>query len=211
MTTRIIFNQQEIPSTLEFLRARGDLPKDFVSGEEYEQGELDYKRPVQSDNTLTLPRSSQWSKPVNIDEVIKRVYSTFSVAFLPFSTLLSESTEMVFLPVFKYLDDETINFISVNKLEDSIVWLQTNASCFFPGADFEIELLTADDKDDRMLALRVHDNLPVPEFRARRHALCEAARKGNHQELYEIISIFQQEASVNEWIFFSSDCAFSAE
>jgi hypothetical protein len=82
---------------------------------------------------------------------------------------------------------------------------------FFPGADFEIELLPAEDGEENMLALRIYGSLSASEFRERRHAMCRAMIEADHRRLYEIISMFQRRMRNDGWQAVSWYSSLSAE
>ncbi|MFQ5736896.1 MAG: hypothetical protein ACE5GY_08555 [Thermodesulfobacteriota bacterium] len=90
------------------------------------------------------------------------------------------------------INAETEEFIREHSLDKGVEWIKTNAPVFFPNADFEIEVLPADEGEDNILALTVYDTLPVPEFRKKTHAICEAMVTAGYKDIYEIIGIVQR-------------------
>jgi hypothetical protein len=124
---------------------------------------------------------------------------------------LSERTDLRLVPLFNKLDDETAQFVAERGLTAGVAWLQTVTPCLFDGADFEIELLPAEDGEERLLALKVYAAFNPPEFRRRRHRVCEAMLAADHRSLYEVISIFQRRVTDGGWQAFSWYCSLSAE
>ncbi|NQT21323.1 MAG: hypothetical protein HQ592_16575 [Planctomycetes bacterium] len=122
-----------------------------------------------------------------------------------------EATEFDLGPAFAPLTEATADFIRQRELQQSIVWLQTAAPGFFPGASFEIDLLPAEDPDNDLLALRVYSSFDTADFRKRRHHLSEAMLEADHKALYEILSVFQRRVHGSGWQAFSSYSALSAE
>jgi hypothetical protein len=109
----------------------------------------------------------------------------------PLNPCFFELTGHSFSGVFNTLSDETSEFIANLRLQDSIRWLMTVAPDFFPGSNFEIDLLPAEDGENNLLALRVYSSFSAMEFRERRHRICEAMLAAKHTILYDVISIFQ--------------------
>lgn len=110
----------------------------------------------------------------------------------PIVTRLLEVTETEIFPACNKLSEETIEFIEQHRLRKGVAWLKIATPDFFPGTDFEIELLPAEDGEENMLALRIYGSLSASEFRERRHTMCRAMIEADHRRLYEIISIFQR-------------------
>jgi hypothetical protein len=129
----------------------------------------------------------------------------------PIVTRLLEVTENEIFPACNKLSEETIEFIEQHRLREGVAWLKIATPDFFPGADFEIELLPAEDGEENMLALRIYGSLSVSEFRERRHAMCRAMIEADHRRLYEIISIFQRRTRNDEWQAVSWYSSLSAE
>jgi len=113
-------------------------------------------------------------------------------------------------PAFNELNEETIEFVKRHSLQEGINWLQTAIPMFFLGADFEIELLSAEEEED-ILGVRVYGSLSTSVFRERRHALCKAMKEAGHRRLYEVISIFQRRTRGYGWQAVSWYSALSAE
>ena len=109
------------------------------------------------------------------------------------------------------LDEETVEFVRQHGLQVGIAWLQEALSDFFPGMDFEIAVLPAEDGEESMLALRIYGSLSALEFRERRHAMCEVMRAAGHNNLYGIISIFQRRSRGSGWQAFSWHSSLLAE
>lgn len=103
-----------------------------------------------------------------------------------------KATENFVFPAHKVLDEETRQFIEQRHLHFEMLWLQTVVSDFFPGTDFEIELLPAEDEEEALIALRVYGSLSTSDFRKRRHGICQAMIEAGHERLFEVISIFQR-------------------
>jgi hypothetical protein len=129
----------------------------------------------------------------------------------PAKTLLVERTESDFLPTYNNLDEETAEYVQRLRLREGIAWLHTAVPSFFPCADFEISVLPAEDGEDRMLALKIYDALPVAGFHEKRHAICKAMLKAGHKHLYDVISIFQRRVSAGGRQALSWYCKVSAE
>jgi len=129
----------------------------------------------------------------------------------PIVTRLLEVTENEIFPACNKLSEETIGFIEQHHLREDVAWLKIATPDFFPGADFEIELLPAEDGEENMLALRIYGSLSAYEFRERRHAMCRAMTEADHRRLYETISIFQRRTHNDEWQAVSWYSSLSAE
>lgn len=108
-----------------------------------------------------------------------------------------KDTENLVFPAHNILDDDTKGFIENHQLFASIGWLQTAIPDFFPGSDFEIELLPADEEDENLLALRVYCSLSNSVFREKRHAICKAMLDAGHENLFRVISIFQRRMRID--------------
>jgi len=102
----------------------------------------------------------------------------------PLVARILKGTETEVSPAFNELNEETIEFVKRHSLQEGINWLQVAVPTFFFGADFEIELLPAEE-DEEILAVRVYGSLPTSSFREQRHALCKAMKEAGHRRLYE--------------------------
>lgn len=129
----------------------------------------------------------------------------------PIVTRLLEVTENEIFPACNKLSEETIKFIEQRRLREGVAWLKIATPDFFPGTDFEIELLPAEVGEENMLALRMYGSLSASEFRERRHAMCGAMIEADHRRLYEIISIFQRRTRNDGWQAVSWYSSLSAE
>lgn len=110
----------------------------------------------------------------------------------PLSQDATPFTPLDLEPAFNALDERTSEFILERDLMMGIFWLRSAAPFFFEGADFEVELLPAEDGEDNMLALRVYSAYGAKDFRERRHLICEAMQDACHTPLYDVISVFQR-------------------
>jgi len=113
-------------------------------------------------------------------------------------------------PTFNELNGETLEFVKRHSLQEGINWLQTAIPTFFPGADFEIEIIPGEEEED-ILGVRVYGSLSTPVFREIRHALCKAMKQAGHRKLYEVVSIFQRRTRGYGWQAVSWYSALSAE
>jgi len=86
--------------------------------------------------------------------------------------------------------NEGAGTVAMDQVE-GINWLQIAIPRFFFGADFEIEILPAEEEGD-ILGVRVYGSLPTSVFHKRRHALCKAMKEAGYRRLYDVISIFQR-------------------
>jgi len=107
-------------------------------------------------------------------------------------------TETDMFSVFN-ISENTAEFVKKCGLHDSVAWLLSAASNFFPKADFEIDLIPEENEEESMLALRIYGSLSASEFRKLRHDLCKAMVEAGHRKLYEIIGIFQRRKREDEW------------
>jgi len=101
------------------------------------------------------------------------------------------------LPIIE-LDEKTLDFVERFSLQEGVSWLLVTVPEYFNGADFEIELIDAEE-DEEILAVRVYGTLSASEFSERRHLLCKAMKEAGHRRLYEIISIFQRRTHGDGW------------
>jgi len=109
------------------------------------------------------------------------------------------------------ISDETNEFLKNQSLQSSITWLMMVASHFFPGANFEIDLLPDEDEENPILALRVYSSFDSNEFRERRHKICQAMLSARHNRLYDVLSIFQRGINRSGWQAFSYISKFFTE
>jgi len=105
---------------------------------------------------------------------------------------------------FDFISDDTVEFINMHNLTDSIQWLKIVAPNFFPGANFKIELLPAEEDNSSIVSLKVYGSFTIDEFREKRHRLGQAMLSANYKELYEMISIFQRRINNSGWQEFSA-------
>jgi len=110
----------------------------------------------------------------------------------PYEYRFSHLTDSEFNPAYNRLENETVQFVMDHGLATSVAWLQIATPQFFRCADFEIDLLPAEDNEDNLLGLKVYSNFTALEFRERRHGICEAMLEARHKDLHRIISIFQR-------------------
>lgn len=108
-----------------------------------------------------------------------------------------EVTDTEIFPIVNKLSEETIEFIEQHHLREGVDWLQIVTPDIFPGVNFEIELLSGEDEEENMLALRVYGSFSNSDFRERRHAMCRAMRENDHRNLYDVISIFQRRICID--------------
>jgi hypothetical protein len=108
-------------------------------------------------------------------------------------------SDRTYVHVVAIVDDNVVEFIAGNRLTNSIIWLQTVAPIIFESADFEIDVLPAEEAEQPLLALRVYASYSVSQFRTRRHRLCEAMLAAGHRDLYDVISVFQRREQTHEW------------
>lgn len=107
---------------------------------------------------------------------------------------LVKGTATDFVAAFSVLDAETQAYVQRLQFGNAIAWLRVAVSKVFPGNEYEISVLPADDGEEAMLAVRVYGAMPAAEFREKRHALCQAMLNAGHRGLYEVVSIFQRRA-----------------
>jgi hypothetical protein len=124
---------------------------------------------------------------------------------------LFQQTALDLGPTFNKLDEETAQFITEQQLSLAVAWLQTATPRFFDAANFEIDILRADHKEDTMLALKVYSWVNAREFRERRHRICRAMLDAGHRGLYQALSIFQRRVNSSGWQAFSLYSTLSAE
>ena len=150
---------------------------------------------------------------LNFNRVTQRMAKPFQPRRLewPLRHTLFDLTDFDLAPAFNKLDEETAQFVVEHDLVDGVAWLQATTPRFFDGADFEIELLPADDEEDNLLSLKVYGWFNSSEFRKRRHGMCEAMLLADHRSLYEVISIFQRRVTGSGWQAFSWYSSLSAE
>jgi hypothetical protein len=129
----------------------------------------------------------------------------------PLKHEIPEPTGFELVPVFNKLDEDTAQHVAERDLTASVAWLQAVTPRFFDGADFEIELLPAEDGEESLLALKVYGAFDPSEFRRRRHRICEAMLAADHRGLHEVISIFQRRVADGGWQAFSWYGSLSAE
>jgi hypothetical protein len=168
---------------------------------------------------LSLRIGDEWEKKANWTELrnfiqklrsLVRIFPSTPEIEWPILAQFLEDSEMEVSPAFNELDDETLSFIERLSLWDGISWLQVAIPKFFFGADFEIEILPAEEEED-ILGVRVYGSLSTSVFRERRHALCKAMKEAGHRRLYEVISIFQRRTRGYGWQAVSWYSALSAE
>jgi hypothetical protein len=177
---------------------------------------------------LLLEIGDEWGHQTNLAEVRNIILNHSSGYFSALGSLASmfsirpemewsimtrllEVTENEIFPACNKLSEETMEFIEQRRLREGVAWLKIATPYFFPGTDFEIELLPAEDGEENMLALRIYGSLSVSEFRERRHAMCKAMTEADHRRLYEIISIFQRRTRNDGWQAVSWYSSLSAE
>jgi hypothetical protein len=98
------------------------------------------------------------------------------------------------------MSDTALAFAVSHDLLESLRWLKTAVPQFFVGADFEIDLLQAqEDDEDDMISLRVYAAFEMSEFRENRHRICRAMLDAGHKSLSEVISIFQRRTRGRGW------------
>jgi hypothetical protein len=102
------------------------------------------------------------------------------------------STKLQSLGLFSKIEDDAADFVEQHELRASFTWLQSAAPRFFPAADFGVSVVSAENDEERLLALCIYDCLNPVEFRQRRHALCRAMQEMGHRTLYRLTSIFQR-------------------
>ena len=160
---------------------------------------------------LVLHMGEEWCRWVNLANAIQIVRRREEDALpmggvvlsaqieWPSETNLVRSTEIDFSAAFNVIDDETEAYIQRLQLRDAVAWLQDRVLAFFPGTEYEIGVLPAEDGEDAMLALRVYGAMSAAEFREKRHAICQAMLDAGHRGLYEVISIFQRRTQASGW------------
>ena len=153
---------------------------------------------------LVLQLGEKWCgrvNPANAIQIVRRreeaTWLIGEVLFLnqiewPSEVNLVGSTEIDFSASLNVLDDDTEAYIQRLQLRDAVAWLQATVPAFFPGTEYEIGVLPAEDGEDAMLALRVYGAMPAAEFREQRHAICQAMLDAGHRGLYDVISVFQR-------------------
>ena len=90
------------------------------------------------------------------------------------------------------VNEETEEYVEQFSLREGVNWLRRAVPKYFPAADFEIDLLPAEEGEENMLALRVYSSLSASEFREKRHLVCKAMLDADYKNLYNVISIFQR-------------------
>jgi hypothetical protein len=153
---------------------------------------------------LVLQMGEDWCGWVNLDNAIQivryRAKANPGAGELPplvriewpSQTNLVKRTEIDYSAPLDVLDDETEEYIQRLRLTDAVAWLQPRVSAFFPGLEYEISVLPAEDGEEGMLALRVYGAMSAAEFREQRHAICQAMLDAGHRGLYDVISVFQR-------------------
>lgn len=152
---------------------------------------------------LVLQIGEEWFRWVNLANAIQIVRPREEAALRmgelilnqiewPSETDLVRSTEIDFPAALNVIDDETEAYIQRLQLRDAVAWLQDRVLAFFPGTEYEIGVLPAEDGEDALLAVRVYGAMSAAEFREKRHAICQAMLDAGHRGLYEVISIFQR-------------------
>ena len=192
-----------------FVEAKGDFFVHLIEREN-ESARLPVTESFLSKQfTLSLKIGDEWEKKANWTELrnfiqklrsLVRIFPSTPEIEWPILAQLLDDTGTEISPACNQLNEETIEFIEERHLREGVDWLQIAIPYFFPGADFEIELLPAeDDGEENMLAVRVYGSLSASEFRRRRHAMCKALIEAGHRRLYEIISIFQRRFHGDGW------------
>ncbi len=150
---------------------------------------------------------------VQAKNITQRTIKSFQFGRLewPLKHARFEFTDFDLAPAFNKLDEETAQFVVDHDLATGVAWLQTVTPRFFGGADFEIDLLPAEDGEGNLLALKVYGAFNSSEFRKRRHRICEEMLAAKHRGLYEVISIFQRRVTSSGWQAFSWYSSLSAE
>jgi len=150
---------------------------------------------------------------VSFNAVIQRKTEPFAPRRLewPLVHWLFQPTGSDLAPAFNKLDEETAHFVDERGLTDAVAWLRTATPHFFSGADFEVDLLPAEEGEDNLLGLRVFGAFDSSEFRERRHGLCKAMLAAGHRTLYDVISVFQRRVTDGGWQAFSWYCSVSTE
>jgi len=153
---------------------------------------------------LVLRLEEKWCGWVNLTNAIqivrRRAEATLPMGVVPFPVQiewpseinLARSTEIDFSAALNALDDETEAYIQRLQLRDAVAWLQATVPAFFPGTEYEIGVLPADDGEEAMLAVRVYGAMSAVAFREKRHAICQAMLDAGHRGLYGVVSIFQR-------------------
>jgi hypothetical protein len=164
-----------------------------------------------------------WFRKVDLNEVKDIILNFRSVvpcsmkAYIPariewsLKPISLEMTKFDLGASFNPLTEEAIDFILEHRLQEGVTWLQTAAPKFFPGANFEIDILPSEDDESNLIALRVYSSFPVREFRKRRHLICEAMLEAGYKHLYEMIIIFQRRVRGGGWQAFSWYSTISEE
>lgn len=139
-----------------------------------------------------ISKERNWQS--NITEELKNILNSFYSHRMEWAVTpgFFKITGNEIFPMHNILNEDTVTFIKQYRLQQSIAWLFTAVSNFFPGADYEIELLPGENEEENLLALRVYGSLSTSVFRERRHALCKSMIESGHSNLYEVISIFQR-------------------
>jgi hypothetical protein len=110
----------------------------------------------------------------------------------PYVMPFAELTDMDLAPAYNKMDEGTVRFIEQMRLGEGIEWLQAVISLYFPGADYEITALLSEDEEERMLGVKIYGSLSAMEFRAQRHAICRAMLAAGHNNLFDVVGIFQR-------------------
>ncbi len=208
---------RQAPTGLDVIQAGSpaEMPTTLVIGEGYED--------VVGGGSCVLDMDDPWLCKVDLAEAKniilnfnagrQRMAKPFTLRRLewPLRYALLDLTDLDLAPVFNKLDEETAQFVVEHDLASGVAWVQAAMPRFFDGADFEIELLPADDEEDNLLGLKVYGWFNSSEFRKRRHAMCEAMLLADHRSFYEVISIFQRRVTGSGWQAFSCYSALSAE
>jgi len=154
----------------------------------------DFKIDTSFPLSLSIEIGNDWTWRSGMRDDLKNFLLFFSgheIELVAKNKFLNATENFVF-PAHNILDDDTKIFIEHRQLSADMGWLQTAVSCFFPGTDFELELLPADEEEENLLALRVYCSLSSSDFRKKRHAICKAMLEAGHENLFRVISIFQR-------------------
>jgi len=175
--------------------------------------------PVMKLPKLFLEMGEEWCGWVNAANAVQIVRRRAEATMLkgeflflnqiewPNESNLLRSTEIDFSASLNVLDDETEAYIQRLQLTDAVAWLQERVLAFFPGTEYEIGVLPAEDGEDALLALRVYGAMAAAEFREKRHAISQAMLDAGHRGLYEVISIFQRRTQTSGLQVLSYYCA----